>query len=90
MKYRVDKMFFASGYVSEDGRIGEGVYGLLHTVMAQNSKEIYYLADHDKLDEHNQPRRFLFDFSKVKGVISDYEFSAKIKRKYPETQFYKV
>ena len=90
MKYRVDKMFFASGYVSEDGRIGEGVYGLLHTVMAQNSKEIYYLADHEKLDEHNHPKRFLFDFSKVKGVISDYEFNAKIKRKYPDTQFYKV
>lgn len=90
MKYQADKMFFSTGYVSEDGRIGSGTYGLLHTVMAQNSKEIYYLADHEKLDEKYLPKRYLFDFSKVKGVISDYEFSKEIKRKYPTTRFYKV
>jgi DeoR family fructose operon transcriptional repressor len=90
MKYQADKMFFATGYVSEDGRIGEGTYGLLHTVMAQNSKEIYYLADHEILDEKHLPKRYLFDFSNVKGVISDYEFSKEIKRKYSNTQFYKV
>lgn len=90
MKYHADKMFFATGYVSEDGRIGEGVYRLLHTVMANNSKEIYYLADHEKLDEKHIPKSYLFDFSKVKGVISDYGFGEEIKKKYPSTQFYQV
>lgn len=89
MKYQANKMFFSTGYVSEDGWIGEGIYGLLHIVMAQNSNEVYYLADHKKLGE-KRLQRYLFDFSKVKGVISDHEFSKEIKRKYPNTQFYKV
>ena len=90
MKYQVDKLFFSTGYVSKDGRIGTGAYHLLHTVMAKNAKEVYYLFDHEKLKESKSNERILFDFSKVKGVISDYAFEEKMKRKYPDTQFYQV
>ena len=91
MRFQADKMFFATGYVSEDGRIGAGeMYYALQSAMAKNSDEIYYLADHEKLARPFGTRKILFDFSKVKGVISDYEFSEEIKKSYPDTQFIKV
>ncbi|MBQ8323102.1 MAG: DeoR/GlpR transcriptional regulator [Clostridia bacterium] len=91
MKYYVDKMFFASGYVSADGRIAEGgLYYLLHTVIAKNAKEIYHLADHEKFHREVGDRKYLLDFSQLKGIISDYEFSEEIKAAYPDTEFIKV
>ena len=85
MRYHADKMFFASGSVSEDGKIGGGIYNLLHLTMAENSDEIYYLADHDKV---GQPAdRYLFHFDRVTCVISDYEFSEEVQEKFPETLF---
>lgn len=90
-RYRADKAFFSTGYVSEDGLIGTGeVYYILHKVMLQNAREVYYLADHDKWNEKRSYSRYLCDFSKVHGVISDHEFSAEMKRKYSQTKFYEV
>lgn len=90
MKHRADKMFFSTGYVSEDGQIGGGEgYFLLHSVMKNNSKEVYFLVDHEKLSQL-PPNLYLFDFSKITGVISDYEFSEETQRKYSNTKFYKV
>lgn len=91
MKYVVDKMFFATGYASKDGRIGTGEsYYMLHLIMSNNAKKVYYLVDHDKMDENRPHSRYLFDFSKVHGVISDYDFKEEIHKKYPQTEFYKV
>ena len=91
MKYRVDKMFFASGYVSEQGQIAEGgLYYLLHTVIAKNAKEVYHLADHEKFHREMGDRKFLFDFGALTGVISDYEFSEERNNTYPDTAFIKV
>ena len=90
-KYRADKAFFSTGYVSEDGRIGSGeAYYILYKIMVQNAQETYYLASHDKLEEKHPHSRYLFDFSKVHGVISDYDFKEEIHKKYPQTEFYKV
>ena len=91
MRYRAKKAFFSTGFFTEDGRIGSApTYHFLHTVMANNSSELYYLADHEKLNALSDKDKFLFDFSRVTGVLSDYEFSDEIKRKYPNTTFYKV
>ena len=86
--YRADKMFFSTGGVTWDGKIGAGCYQLLHSVMAQNSKKIFYLADHDKINAETP--MFLFDFSRVDYVISDYDFGCEIREKYPETEFVSV
>ena len=91
MRYHVDKLFFATGYVSEEGKIGAGeAYYLLQRVMSENADEVYYLADHEKLERSIQVRRVIMDLSKVKGVITDFDFPEKTKKKYPQTQFIKV
>ena len=91
MRYRAQKAFFSTGFFTKDGKIGSApTYHLLHTVMVNNSMQSYFLADHEKLDAINDQDKFLFDFSKLSGVISDYEFDEEIKRKYPNTDFYKV
>ncbi len=90
-KYHADKLFFATGYVTGDGKICAGdVYYMLQRVMAENSDEVYYLADHEKLQRAFGMRKLLFDFSKVTGVISDYEFDEKIREQYPNVQLIKV
>lgn len=90
-KYHADKMFFATGYVSEDGWIGEGTgYFLLHKTMAKNSDKVYYLADHEKFARISGSRRKLLDFSAISGIISDREFHNDAKKKYPNVQFIKV
>lgn len=90
LKYHADKAFFSTAYMSEKGEIGAGGYALLHTVMAQNAKKVYYLADHEKIVNGHSNQKYIFDFSKVDGVISDYEFDEEMKKKYPHTCFYKV
>lgn len=90
-KYRAQKMFFATGYVTDDGLICAGEeYYMLQKVMAQNSDKVYYLADHEKLIRAMGMRKKLLDFGKVTGVISDYAFGEDIRRKFPSTQFIKV
>ena len=90
MKYTADKMFFATAYVSKDGKIGTGSRYLLFKTMAKNADKVYYLADHDKLNPPVGTNRYVFDFNDVDGVISDYEFDEEVQRKYPRTQFIKV
>ncbi len=86
MKYNADKMFFSSGTVSHDGIIDScQAYDLLHRVMASNSKEIFYLADHEKLDKPSSMN--LFDFSKVNTVITDFNFSEQVRKKFKNTEF---
>lgn len=94
MRHKADKMFFSTGYVTDDGRIGTGeTYYLLHKSMAGNSKEIYFLVDHEKADAESLSKRFnrfLFAFDKVHCVISGHEFSEETRRKFPATRFEKV
>lgn len=91
MRYHADKAFFSTGGATKDGRIGSSeTYDLLHRVMAKNSDQIFYLVDHEKFHDGYPYSRFLFDFSEVDCVISDYEFLETLREKFPQTQFVKV
>ena len=90
-KYHADKMFFATGYASDDGWVGAGSgYYMLHKTMAQNSEKVYYLADHEKFVPTIGSRRKLMDFSALAGIISDREIDESMKKKYPHLEFIKV
>ena len=89
--YLADKMFFSTGGITADGRILDGpLYYLMHLTMAGNAKEIYYLADHEKLDRRHPDNRVLFDCGKVNVVITDNEFAQDVKERYPATRFIRV
>lgn len=84
-RYKVDKMFFATGAVTDDGLIAAGIYDLLFKTIAANASRIFYLVDHNKI---NQPFQAIFcDFSEVDCVISDYDFPESTKKRYPKTEF---
>ena len=86
MRYKADKMFFSTGAISKDGIIGcSDSYYLMHKVMAENSKTVYYMADHEKIDEDAQ--KVIFTLDDVTGVITDYIFSDETKKKYKNTRF---
>lgn len=87
-RYKVDKMFFSTGAVSQDGLIASGLYDLMLRAVARHAGEVFYLVDHKKL---NHPFNSVFgDLGDVDYVISDYEFLAEVKEKYPKTQFVAV
>ncbi len=90
MRYRTDKVFFATGGVSEDGIIQDSTdtYVLLEKVVISRTQRAYYLVDSDKVG-----KRLAFcthTFSDVAGVISDYPFSDACKEKHPSTRFITV
>ena len=86
MKYNADKMFFSTYSVSEDGVIDScAAYDLLHKVMKNNAKEVFYLADHEKLNKPSSMN--LFDFTNVDVVITDFPFKDEVQKKYNKTQF---
>ncbi len=90
-KYTADKFFFSTGGVTEDGKIFSSGFGyLLHKTNAENSKEIFFLADHDKIMEQSKNTSVLFTLGDVDYVITDYIFSDKVKNEYPDTQFVEV
>jgi len=87
--YRVDKMFFSTYGMEDDGRIGSTtVYYDLHRVMLKNAAKVFYMMDSGKL--HVKTPLFLGDFSAVDYVISDYRFSPEVKSKYSSTKFIPV
>lgn len=85
-RYRVDKMFFSTSAVTENGLIASGnYYDLVFDAVAKNAKEIFYLVDSEKV---GRPFREIYgDFGKVTCVISDYAFSQSVKSAYPGTRF---
>ncbi|MBQ9805279.1 MAG: DeoR/GlpR transcriptional regulator [Clostridia bacterium] len=84
-RYRVDKMFFSTGAVSSNGMIASGVYDLMLRAVAKNAGEVFYLVDHQKVD---QPFHEVFcDFGEVDRVISNYVFDQKTKEQYSGTDF---
>lgn len=90
-KYRADKLFFATGFASPEGWIGAGdMYYALQKTMIKNSERIYYLADHEKLSRTPGSRRKLIGFEKLKGIITDYDFSKETKEKFSTVEFIKV
>lgn len=86
--YKADKMFFSTGGFFENGEIVSTLYRLLHKTMMRNSKEIYYLADHDKVNSGET--EILCDLGKINGIITGYDFPEKTKKKYKGTKFIKI
>ncbi len=86
LKYHADKTFLSVGAITEDGKIGvsESQYLIFKTMM-RNSKEVYLLVDRKKISSNINIE--LCDFSKITGVISDYDFPPETKQKYPNTKF---
>ncbi len=89
MRYKADKVFFSTGGFNESGEIMcSNLYYYLHTAMIKNSKESFYLADHDKL---NKPcGEIVMNLTDIHTIISDYEFSEEIKKSYSDTVFMQI
>ena len=84
--YNADKLFFSTLGFSGEGKIFDGrMFQLLRMTMMNNSKEIFYLADHEKSGYDG--KLITADFGNVNYIISDYKFPEETKSKYPETKF---
>ena len=84
--FHADKMFFSTSGIDDNGNITSSeTYRLLHLTMAENSDKIYFLLDREKL--HAKGNMYLFDLSRVDGVIADFDLRSKLKKEYPETEF---
>jgi len=87
--YRASKCFFSTGSIFSNGKIGTGtLYFQLHTTLIENSDEVFYLADHEKLDA--ECTNFLCDASSIDYVITDIDFSEGTRARYPKTHFVRV
>ena len=53
--------------------------------MIERTKEVYLLVDNKKIS--NEIDFELCNFSKITGVISDYDFPPQTKLNYPSTKF---
>lgn len=87
MRYRPDKMFFSTDCITVDGSIHSDTH-LFHTILLKNSREVWFLTDKTKLTDHLST--VLCDFSHLTGVVSDFEFPAKTKERYPNVRFFSV
>lgn len=88
-RYNADIMFFSTGAFTSDGLIqGTSIYDTVRRAMAENSKKVYFVADHEKLDK--KFNRNIFTFADISGVISDCIFSDEVKEKYNKTEFLEV
>ena len=90
MRYKADKHFFSTGGASSDGIIyrGNGFHTLLQCMMIQNSKETFYLVDREKIGKEFSGSTL--GFNEVNYIISDYQFSEEVKKKYSDTKFVDV
>ena len=83
-----DKLFFASGGLTPDGRILSDIYLPLHRTMLRNSRECFHLMDHEKLvTPERSGLTVLCDLSAVQHVISDVPLPQTLRDAYPDTDF---
>ena len=91
MKYNADKFFFSTGGVTENGEIlSGGMLSLMNKIMADRSKEVFYLADYRKITDVISGKQTLFSFDKVDYVITDYVYSDEVKNYFSGTQFVEI
>ena len=84
-RYRVDKMFFSTQAVSSDGVIASGLYDLMLKTVASRAGEVFYLVDHQKVDQDFHT--VYCDFDAVDYVVSNYDFGGEVKARFPNTEF---
>jgi len=85
MRFHVDKMFFSTRCITEDGLVENNIAYLLYRVLFKNSKEIYLLADKTKVVDKIEYS--LCDFSTLSGVITNFRFPDEVRKNYPDTKF---
>ncbi len=84
--YHADIMFFSTGGVSEEGRIYDSeLTFVLHRIMAENSDKKVFLVDHKKVGV--KTARVFSEVSDMECIISDYDFSDKVKSAAENTEF---
>ncbi len=88
-RFHADKMFFSTGGICMNGTIsfGGGYVALMHQAMMENSDQIFFLADREKLMPTCKNKK---DFDELDCVITDFEFSEETKKKYNTTAFVSV
>lgn len=87
--YVADMAFFSVGAASAEGEIYDGNgYFIMHRAMLECAQKSVFLVDHEKIGL--RAPRVLSDFSRVDTVITDYDFSDALKKKFPNTQFLKI
>lgn len=89
MGYKADKFFFSTASINDSGEIGGGgLYSLLLNIMAHNSEQVIYLADHQKV---NLPAKcVVMTVDDVDVVITDHVFEDWFKEKYKRVTFIEV
>lgn len=89
MKYKANKLFFASSGMTPSGEIqADPEYETLRRIMRNNSDESYYLIDSEKILK--KVNKILFTPNQISGIISDYSHLDEIKRLYPSVKIIKV
>lgn len=84
-KHLADKMFFSTGGITSGGKLFGSLYDSVHKSMMANSKKIYYLVDHEKVDINR--KTILCDLEKVDAIITNHSFSDEVRAQYPKTEF---
>lgn len=84
MRYHPDKMFFSVDRITESGDV-HSYYYLFHKVLLKNSAQSWLLTDKTKVVD--QLEETLCDFSRLTGIISDFDFPEETKNQYPDVMF---
>ena len=90
-QYGADKAFFSTGGITEDGKICTGsndAYALVIKAMIQQSKQQFFLVDHEKVTSH--ANHYLGTLDAISDIITDFSFSKEIKERYANTVFTEV
>ncbi len=89
MQYKVDKYFFATNSVNDEGEIGgSSTYILIHNVTARNAKKIVYLVDHKKVNVTS--KIVIMTLDDIDVIVTDHTFSDDFKSKYSKVRFIEV
>lgn len=90
-RYKADKCFFSTAFVSGDGEMSYtgDIFFNVHMTMLRNSRESFYLVDREKVDRQGG-RVVLGDLSLASYVISDHDFGEKTKLAFPKVEFIRV
>ena len=88
LRYKADKCFFSTAFVTQEGEMAYtgDIFFNMHKAMMQNAQKSFYLVDHEKIDRKGA-KVVLGDFSLVDCVISDYQFTAETRSRFPNTDF---
>ncbi|MBQ8849778.1 MAG: DeoR/GlpR transcriptional regulator [Clostridia bacterium] len=87
-RYKADKCFFSTAFVSSDGEMSYtgDIFFNMHMTMLRNSEKSYYLVDKEKVDKKGS-KVVLGRLSLADTVISDHTFPERTRQEYKNTEF---